>query len=65
MSILRFDVLILAVVIAGALIAGVYLFILAIPRNDDEHVHLGISEPGHSKTWFLRTLARLRRRFTR
>lgn len=65
MSILRFDMLILAVAIAGALMAGVYLFILAVPRNDDEHVHLGISAPGHSKTWFLRSLARLRRRFTR
>lgn len=65
MNPLRFDLLILAVVAAGALIAAVYLFMLAVPRNDDEHLHDGLSEPGHMKTRLLRTLARLRRKFSR
>jgi hypothetical protein len=65
MSPLRFDVSIIAVVAAGVVIAGVYLFMLAVPQNDDEHLHDGISEPGHMKTRFLRTLARIRRRFSR
>lgn len=65
MSPLRFDVLIVAVIAAGAVIAGAYLFMLAVPRNDDEHMHEGIGEPGHMKTRLLRTLARLRRRFSR
>jgi hypothetical protein len=65
MSPLRFDVLVLAVAIAGVLIAGVYLFMLAVPRNDDARVHAGISEPGNPKTWVLRKLAGLRRRFNR
>lgn len=65
MSPLGLDVLVLTVVIAGALMIGVYLFMLAVPRNDDTHIHAGISEPGHLKTWVLRRLARLRRRFTR
>jgi hypothetical protein len=64
MSLLRFDMLIIAMVAAGAVIAGVYLLMLAVPQNDDEHLHDGISEPGHMKTRFLRTLARLRRRFS-
>jgi hypothetical protein len=34
-----------------------YLFMLAVPRNDDEHVHDGLREPGHMKT----RLARRRR----
>lgn len=62
---LRFDMLIIAVVAAGAAIAGVYLLMLAVPQNDDEQLHDGISEPGHMKTRFLRKLARLRRRFSR
>lgn len=65
MSNLRFDMLVLGAVVAGVLITGVYLFMLAVPRNDDEHVHDGISESGHMKTHFLRRLASLRRRFSR
>lgn len=65
MSSLRFDLLIIAVGAAGALIAAVYLFMLAVPRNDDEHLHDGLSEPGHMKTKLLRTLASLRRRLSR
>jgi hypothetical protein len=41
MSPLRFDMLIIAVIAAGAVIAGVHLFMLAVPRNDDEHLHDG------------------------
>jgi hypothetical protein len=65
MSPLRFDLLIIAVVAAGAFIAAVYLFMLAVPRNDDELLHDGLSGPGHMKTRFLRAIARLRRRFSR
>lgn len=65
MSTLRFDMLIIAMVAAGAVIVAVYVFMLAVPRNDDEHLHDGIGEPGHVKTWFLRTFAKLRRRFPR
>jgi hypothetical protein len=65
MSILRFDLLILAMVLGGLFITGIYLFMLAAPRNDDEHIHDGIGEPGHMKTHFLQALARLRRRFSR
>lgn len=65
MSPLSLDMLIIAVVAAGAVIAGVYLFMLAVSKNDDGHLHDGISEPGHMKTRFLRTLVRLRRRFSR
>jgi hypothetical protein len=38
---------------------------LAVPQNDDEHLHDSISEPGHTRTHVLRALARLRRRLTR
>jgi len=62
MSPFRFDMLILAVVIAGAAIGGIYLYLLAVPRNDDEHMHDGLSEPGHVKTHLLRAIARLRRK---
>lgn len=65
MSTLRFDLFILITVIAGAAIAGIYLFMLAVPRNDDEHTHDGISPPWHLKTHFLRAVARLRRKFSR
>lgn len=65
MSPLRFDMLIITVVAAGAVIAGVYLFMISVPRNDDEHLHDGISEPGHMKTRLLRALARIRRRVSR
>lgn len=65
MSTFRFDLLVVAAVIGGAAIAGIYLFMLAVPRNDDETVHDGISEPGHMKTRLLRALARWRRRFSR
>lgn len=65
MSDLRFDMLILAVCLAGAAIAAVYLFMLAMPRNDDEHLHDAIGEPGHIKTWLLRGIVRLRRRLHR
>jgi hypothetical protein len=65
MSTLRFDLLILAMVLGGLFIAGIFLFMLAVPRNDDEHVHEGIGEPGHMKTHVLRALARLRRKFSR
>ena len=65
MSTLRFDLFILITVIAGAAIAGIYLFMLAVPRNDDEHTHDGISPPGHLKTQFLRMITRLRRKLSR
>lgn len=65
MSVLRFDLFVFAVVIAGAAIAMIYLLMLAVPQNDDEHLHDGISEPGHMKTHLLRRLARLRRMFSR
>lgn len=65
MSTLRFDLLILAMVLGGLFIAGIFLFMLAVPRNDDEHVHEGLGEPGHMKTHVLRALARLRRKFSR
>ncbi|MGB8853982.1 MAG: hypothetical protein WCC69_10500 [Pirellulales bacterium] len=65
MSPFRFDLLVLAVAAAGAAIAGIYLLMLAVPQNDDELLHDGVSEPGHTKTRLLRKLARLRRRFSR
>lgn len=65
MSPFRFDMLILAAVIAGAAIWGIYLFMLAVPRNDDEHTHDGLSAPSHFKTHVLRAIARLRHRFSR
>ena len=65
MSTLRFEFLILGVAVAGAIMAGVYLFMLAVPRNDDEHLHDGVSEPGHMKIRFLRRLVQWRRRFSR
>lgn len=65
MSPFRFDMLILVVFIAGAAIGGIYLFMLAVPRNDDEHTHDGLSEPGHFRTHLLRAIARLRRKFSR
>lgn len=65
MSPFRFDMLILAAVIAGAAIGGIYLFMLAVPRNDDEHTHDGLSAPAHLKTHLLRAIARLRHRFSR
>jgi hypothetical protein len=65
MSTLRFDMLVLAMVIAGAAIGGIYLYMLAVPRNDDEHTHDGISESGHIKTHVLRAIARLRRKLFR
>ena len=65
MSTLRYDLLVLAAVIAGAVIAGIYLFMLAVPRNDDEHLHDSVSEPDHVKLHFLRSIARLRKRFSR
>ena len=65
MSPFRFDMLILAMVIAGAAIGGIYLYMLAVPRNDDEHTHNGLSEPGHFTTHALRAIARLRRTFSR
>lgn len=65
MSPFRFDVLVLAAVIAGAAIGGIYLYMLAVSRNDDEHTHDGLSEPGHFKTHVLRAIARLRRKFSR
>lgn len=65
MSPFRFDMLVLAMVIAGAAIGGIFLYMLAVPRNDDEHTHNGLSEPGHVKTHLLRAIARLRRKFSR
>lgn len=65
MSPFRFDMLILAVVIAGAAIGGIYLYMLAVPRNDDERTHDGLSETGHVKTRVLRAIARLRRTLSR
>ncbi|MEX0669963.1 MAG: hypothetical protein WD060_05855 [Pirellulales bacterium] len=65
MSILRFDMLVLGLVVGGIAITGIYLFMLATPRNDDEHLHDSIGEPGHVKTHVLRWLVRLRRRFSR
>lgn len=65
MSPFRFDMLVLAIAVAGAAIAGIYLLMLAVPQNDDEHLRDGVSEPGHMKTHLLRQLARLRRMFSR
>lgn len=65
MSALRFDVFIMAVVAAAAIIAIMYGFMLAIPRNDDEHTHDSLSSPGHWKTRFLRALVRFKHRFSR
>ena len=65
MSPFRFDMLILGVIAAGVGIAGIYLFMLAVPRNDDEHLHDGIGEPRHIKTRVLRRLTQLRRKFSR
>jgi hypothetical protein len=65
MSTFRFDMLIVAVVVAATAIAGIYLLMLAVPQNDDERLHDGISEPGHMKHRLLRRLAKLRRRLSR
>lgn len=65
MSPVRFDMLIIAMITAGAVIAGVYLVMLAVPQNDDEHLQDSISESGHMKTRLLRMLVSLRRRFSR
>jgi len=65
MSPFRFDMLVRALAVTGAAIAGIYLLMLAVPQNDDEQLHDGISEPGHMKTHLLRKLARLRRMFSR
>jgi hypothetical protein len=65
MSTLRFDVFIMFLVAAAAIIALVYGFMLAIPRNDDEHTHDSLSAPQLWKTRLLRTLVRLKHRFSR
>jgi Mg-chelatase subunit ChlI len=65
MNSLRLDLLVLTAVIAASAISGIYLFMLAIARNDDEHLHDSIGDPGHAKTRFLRGLARLRRLLSR
>lgn len=65
MSTLRFDMLVLVVIAAGAIVTGIYLFMLAVPQNDDERLHDGIGDPGHMKTRLLQRLASLRRRFSR
>ena len=51
MSPFRFDMLILAAVIAGAAIGGIYLFMLAVPRNDDEYTHDGLSDRKECHRW--------------
>lgn len=58
-----FNMLVLALIVGGAGIAGIYLLMLAVPQNDDEHLQDSISEPGHFKADLLRRLVRLRRRF--
>jgi len=65
MSTLRFDVFIMCLVAVAAIIALVYGFMLAIPRNDDEHTHDSLSAPQFWKTRLLRTLVRLKHRFSR
>jgi len=58
-----FTLLVLALIVGGVAIAGIYLLMLAVPQNDDEHLHDSISEPGHFRADLLRKFARLRRRF--
>lgn len=65
MSALRFEVFIIAVAAAAVLIAIIYGFMLAIPRNDDEHTHDSLSAPDHWKTRFLRAIVRFKHRFSR
>lgn len=64
MSPFRIDLLVLAVAVASAAIAKIYLLMLAVPQNDDEHLQDGIAPPGHVKPHLLRNLARLRRMFS-
>lgn len=65
MSPFRIDLLVLAVAVASAAIAEIYLLMLAVPQNDDEHLQDGIGPLGHVKTHLFRNLARLRRMFSR
>lgn len=65
MSTLRFEVFIMFLVAAAVMIALVYGFMLAIPRNDDEHTHDSLSAPQLWKTRLLRTIVRLKHRFSR
>lgn len=65
MNPISFQLLVLALIVAGVGIAGIYLLMLAVPQNDDEQLHDSISEPGHVRDDLLRKLARLRRRLWR
>lgn len=65
MSPFHFDMLILGAVIAGVAIGGIYLFMLAVPRNEDEHTYDALGEPGHFKTHLLRAIVQLRHKFSR
>jgi uncharacterized membrane protein YdjX (TVP38/TMEM64 family) len=58
-----FKMLVLAMIVAGIAIAGIYLLMLAVPQNDDEQLQDSISEPGHVRDDVFRKLAKLRRRF--
>lgn len=61
----RFDLFIFALVFAGIAIGAIYAFMLAVPRNDDEHLHDALSPPDHMKTRLLRRLVEIRRRWFR
>ena len=65
MSALRFEVFIVIVAAAAVIIAITYGFMLALPRNDDEHTHDSLSPPDHWKTRFLRAFVRFKHRFSR
>jgi len=65
MSTFRFDVFVIGVITAAVFIALIYGFMLAIPRNDDEHTHDSLSAPEHWKTRLLRALVRFKHRFSR
>ena len=58
-----FTLLVLALIVGGVAIAGIYLLMLAVPQNDDEQLHDSISEPGRFRADLLRKFVRLRRKF--
>jgi hypothetical protein len=60
-----FKIFVLAMIVAGIAIAGIYLLMLAVPQNDDEQLQDSIGKPGHVRDDLLRKLAKLRRRFWR
>jgi len=58
-----FTLLVLALIVGGVAVTGIYLLMLAVSQNDDEQLHDSISEPGHFRADLLRKFARLRRKF--